>query len=329
MHGNGRQDGTVERHVRAAPKRPPRYLGRGAANPPREVRDPSPWLVALTAVTVAVALAAAVAFGWSTALMHHSASGAPKHVQGIGALLQHVVRQWRWLTGMAASLTGLGLHAVALNLGSIAVVQPLVVTGLVFSFLFRAGLDRHLPSRRTMLWVLLTAAGLTVFLVAGGSLSGGGGADLAGTAAMLGVGTIAVVAAWTAAARIPRHAGLLLGSAAGVVYGLVAGTLKATTNVATHGVVALFTSWPVYVLAALGAAGFLLNQSAYQRAPLSSSLPAANTFNPLVAVIFGVVGFGERPPDRLGSVIAEAVGLTAVLVGVFFLARSEEVTEEA
>ena len=106
----------------------------------------------LVGLTVAVALAAAIAFGWSTALMHHSASGAPEEVRGLVALLRHVVRQWRWLLGMAASLLGLVLHAVALHLGSLAVVQPLIVTGLVFSFLFRAALDgKWSDARRYML----------------------------------------------------------------------------------------------------------------------------------------------------------------------------------
>lgn len=279
-------------------------------------------------LTVAVALAAAVAFGWSTALMHHSASGAPEDVRGITALLRHVVRQWRWLIGMAASLSGLGLHAWAVHLGSLSIVQPLVVTGLVFAFLFREALDRTLPSRRTLLLVLLTAVGLTVFLLAADTGNTRDGLHLTGAVVMLGVGGLGAGFAWLAASRSRRQAGVLLGAAAGVVYGLVAGTLKATTDAAAGGVVALLTSWPVYVLVALGAAGFVLNQRAYRQAPLSQSLPIANTLNPLVAVVFGVVGFGERPPHSAGALAAQAVGLTAVLVAVFLLAASEEVTRE-
>jgi drug/metabolite transporter (DMT)-like permease len=277
----------------------------------------------VSGAAVPVALAAAVAFGWSTALMHHSASGAPSSVSGVRALLVHVTRQWRWLLGMAASLTGLGLHALALHLGTIAVVQPLVVTGLVFSFLFRAALDRALPHRATMGWALLTGVGLTVFLVSGGA-SGGGRADPVDTAVLLAAGAVLVAAAWVAAARVPSHAGLLLGAAAGVVFGLIAGTLKATTLAAGRGLVALVTSWPVYVLVVLGATGFLLNQRSYHAAPLSRSLPVSNTLNPVVALVFGVVGFGERPPSAPGRLAAEAIGLVVVLTGVFLLARTEE-----
>lgn len=290
---------------------------------------PPPCRLAVTGLSVAVALAAAVAFGWSTALMHHSASGAPAGTRGLAALLLHVVQQWRWLVGMAASLAGLVLHAVALHLGSLTVVQPLVVTGLVFSFLFRAALDHHLPSRRMMRWVLLTAIGLTVFLVAAGAPAGGGGGGGTGTVVMLLVGAALVAGALVAAARLPERTGLFLGAAAGVVFGLIGGTLKATTNVAAQGVVSLLTSWQVYVLVALGVAGFLLNQRAYHAAPLSRSLPVSNTVNPLVAVVFGIVAFGERLPAAPGAIAAEVLGLAAVLVGVFALARTEEVAEQS
>jgi drug/metabolite transporter (DMT)-like permease len=311
----GRRDGGAQG---AAPEDEREETGRCGTSPSPGVAGDRPMSVG----AVPVALAAAVAFGWSAALMHHGASSAPEG-STVTALLVHVVRQWRWLLGMAASLSGLALHALALHLGTIAVVQPLIVTGLVFSFLFRAALDRALPHRATMAWALLTGLGLTVFLLAG-SPSGGHSASGAGSTVMLVAGAAAVAAAWLAAARVPRRAGLLLGAAAGVVFGLIAGTLKATTLAAARGVPALLTSWPVYVLVALGATGFLLNQRSYHAAPLSRSLPVSNTLNPLVALVFGVVGFGERPPSAPARLAAEAVGLTLVLTGVFLLARTEE-----
>lgn len=282
----------------------------------------------MTALTVGVALAAAVAFGWSTALMHHSASGAPREAGGPIALLRHVVVQWRWLVGMAASLIGLGLHALALHLGSLVLVQPLVVTGLVFSFVFRAALDRHLLPRPVIGWALVTAAGLVVFLVALRSTTGSGQLDGPAAAAMFSAGAIVAGAAWwSSLGAAPAHCGLLLGVSGGVVFGLIAGALKATTSAASHGV-QLFTSWPLYVLAALGTAGFLLNQRAYHQAPLATSLPALNMVNPLVAVLFGVVAFHERPSDSAVTIAAQGLGLATVLAGIFFLSRQSEIATQ-
>jgi hypothetical protein len=88
------------------------------------------WLAA------AVALASAVAAGWSTALMHYGASGAGRGVSAVDA-----------------SLVGLALHATALHLGSLTIVQPLAVTALFFSMVFRDLLDHRAPPRRVVVWV--------------------------------------------------------------------------------------------------------------------------------------------------------------------------------
>jgi len=232
--------------------------------------------------TVLVALAAAVAFGWSTAAMHHSAARAPGHVGGPLSLVRHLVVQRRWLGGMAASLLGLGLHTLALRIGSFAVVQPLVVAGLVFT----------------------SPQGPAPFYV-------------------LGTGAVAASVCWRWSYRTGRSStGLLLGIAGGVVFGLIGGTLKATAG--SDGVVDARSSWPLYVLGVLGVAGFLTNQTAYRRAPLTSSVPVLNVVNPLVALLYGALAFHERPAHGAAALSAEAIGLLTVLAGVFFLARQGE-----
>lgn len=269
-----------------------------------------------------VALAAAVAFGWSTAAMHYDASRAPTEVGPLG-LVAHLVRQPRWLGGMAASLTGLGLHTVALRLGSIAVVQPLVVMSLVFTFVFRALLERRLPPPRVLWFAVLTAAGLAAFLVAASSTTGSSRVHTPPALLVLGVGALVTAFCWTLSARAPQPAtaGVLLGISAGVVFGLVAGTLKAVTGAA--GLLGVLQSWPLYVLVCLGVAGFVLNQTAYRNVPLTSSVPILNVVNPLVALVYGLVAFSERPAHGVVAVLAEAAGLLAVLTGVYLLAREE------
>jgi len=280
------------------------------------------------ALGIAAAMAAAVAFGWSTALMHHSTFGAPRGLSGTRALLGHVIVQRVWLIGMAASLTGTALHFVALRFASLALVQPLVVTGLVFAFIFRASLDRRLPSRNLMRWVMVTAVGLALFVVAAGTTQGSARMDEAAATWIFGAGAaIALTGVLVADRTSARNGGVLLGVSAGVVFGLIAGTIKATTNAASHHV--LLSSWPLYALAPLAVAGFLLNQRAYHRAPLANSLPALNIANPLVAVVFGVLVFHERPSGQPAAIAAECVGLLGVLAGIFFLARHEELVVAA
>ncbi len=156
---------------------------------------------------------------------------------------------------MVASQGGLALHTLALRRGSLAVVQPLVVTAPVFAFLFRAALNRHLPSRALMVWVLLTAAGLAVFLLAAGETTGSERPFEAAAAVFMGAGVAIAATAWQLSRRLGEvRAGLLLGVSAGVVFGLVAGVLKAATDAVARAV-PLLSTWPVYGLAGLGCAG--------------------------------------------------------------------------
>jgi drug/metabolite transporter (DMT)-like permease len=278
----------------------------------------------LSAAAVLTALAAAVLFGWSTALMHHSASTADREFGGLVALIRYLVVQWRWLLGMAASLSGLAMHVVALDLGSIAVVQPLVVTGLVFSFIFRAALDRKLLARPIVGWVLLTAVGLALFLVTIGNTRGTDAPSGSAAVLMLVVGAVlALIALLLSLRQSPARSGFLLGVCGGVVFGLIAGVLKAATYDHSVGH-AFYANWAVYAVIPLGVAGFLTNQRAYNVAPLTASLPILNLVNPLGAILFGVVAFHERPRGSGIENLFGAVGLAAVLVGVFFLARQPD-----
>lgn len=278
------------------------------------------------ALAVAVALAAAVAFGWSTALMHQSASSAPRDLTRPDSLLMHLFRQPRWLLGEAASLAGLALHMWALSLGSLVVIQPLIATGLVFALAFRAVLDRKLPTVRTLWWAATCALGAAVFLIATNAGDSSQPIDGSRATIVLIIGCGAALLAWTLSMRFPRQRGLLLGVSAGILFGLLAGALKATTD-DFGSIASVLGNWPFYVACLLGAAGFTLNQRMYHQSSLHASLPALNTLNPIVAVIVGIYCFGERPAQDGAAAVAEIVGLLAMLVAIFFLARSDEAVD--
>lgn len=275
----------------------------------------------MTWLAAALALCSAVAAGWSTALMHYGASGADRGARA-GDLARHVVSDWRWRLGVAASLVGLTLHAAALSLGTLTVVQPLAVTALFFSMVFRDLLDRRRPPRRTVAWGAITAVGLGLFLTAAGPTGGSDLPDGQAAALLIGLGTVGVLVALRASRQFPVHAGLLLGTAGGIVFGLMAGAIKSTTSAWSAG--ELFTSWPVYAMVTIGLTGFLLNQHIYNWTRLPESLPMLNLVNPLVALTFGVVVFAERPSGSPLSLVLEIVGLAVVLAGVFALGRTEE-----
>ncbi len=82
------------------------------------------------------------------------------------------------------------------------------------------------------------------------------------------------------------------------------------------------SSWQLYAAVALGAAGLLLNQLAFQAGPLAASLPATATVDPLASIAVGVAVYDEHIP-RVDDAGAALVALLLVLgVAVIQLVRS-------
>lgn len=274
---------------------------------------------------IPVALAAAGCFAASTSLQHRASSCAPLSVVTGRQLIMHLWRRPGWLAGIAAGGGGFGLHALALRLGALTVVQPLLVSGVALALPVRAALEHRLPSRLSMLWAVVTATGLALFLVAAAPTTGRPRPDAATGGLCVAAGAGIAAAATLAGTRTDgrRVRGLVLGFAAGVVFGLTAGTLKMTTAAAaTSGVAGVFGSWSTYALLGLGVWGLAVNQWAYRSAPLAVSMPILNITSPVVAISFGAAVFDEIPSDRPLVLLLGVVGLVVMTLGVAMLAHS-------
>jgi hypothetical protein len=143
------------------------------------------------------------------------------------------------------------------------VVQPLLVTELVFALVLR-WLWLHQSIRPVTWWAAaLTCVSLTLFIAmaepSGGSGLPTSGAWASATAAVAGTATLLALLGQSGPAgrRAAFAGGLGLHAVA-----LVATFIKATTDTLTQfGVSGVFTHWPVHALAVGGLAAELLNQS--------------------------------------------------------------------
>ena len=111
-----------------------------------------------------------------------------------------------------------------------------------------------------------------------------------------------------------------MGVAVGVVYAASAALLKALTDRVTHGPWALLTSWQLYAVIVVGAVGLLLSQLAFQAGPLTASLPAIATVDPLLSIVVGVMVYDEHihrgPGSGVGLVgLMLLLGLAVIQVG--------------
>jgi hypothetical protein len=280
----------------------------------------------VSALAGGIAAASAVCFAGSTSLQHQAAQHAPTAVQGSLALVRHLLRRPLWVVGQVLAIIGLVLHAAALHLGSIAVVQPIVISGVVLAVPVRSALGGRWPWPRELVAVLFAAVGLTVFLVAANPT---GGTDapqqvpavvicVLGVALAVGAGMLARVVA------SPTRSAFLLGVAAGVLFGLVAGLMKSFLYDATHGVLQLLTSWTTWALAVLGIVAVVTNQHAYRFARLSASMPVLNVVDGVVALVFGVVAFQEVLRHSPFFLTIQIIGFAAIAAGLIIVSVLDE-----
>ncbi len=279
----------------------------------------------MSALPLVLALLCAATFAISTSFQHQAAGEAPE--SGLLGLLRYLIRQPRWLFGQLLATCAFALHAGALHTGPIAVVQPIVVSSIVWAVPARAALSRRLPSLDELWAVVVTAGGLAIFLVASNPTAGVDAGLGPGTIALMLVGVAVAGAANVTASRVqqPRRKAFFLGVVGGVLFALVAGMLKLSLQeLDSGGIGAMLTAWPTYGLLLAGAGGVLTNQRAYRTAGLSASMPALNIVNGLTSLVIGFTIFSEVPRHTPFFLALEAAALGCMAIGLWMLVRLQE-----
>jgi drug/metabolite transporter (DMT)-like permease len=274
-------------------------------------------------LSVALALGAALCYAAASVLQQRAAAAEPaEHSLRLG-LLTRLARRPLWLAGIVADVAGFGLQFAALAEGTLVVVQPLLVVGLLFALPAEARLAGARIKARDLAAAGAVCVGLAVFLTVSNPAVGVAVAGPAVWPVVLGAGCGGAVVL----AALGRRAGgrakaVLLSAAAGVTYGVAAGLLKTTASYLALGVVSTLGHWQLYALVVVGLGGMLLGASAFQAGRLDVSLPTMSVLDPLVSVLVGALGFQESISVSAPAVTAELAGLAVAAAGLFVLARS-------
>lgn len=248
------------------------------------------------------------------------------HRAGIGDGGAGVVLRPLWLLGSVAAIGGLGLHTVALQQGQLSVVQPLLVSGLLFALPLAALFDRRRLGIVQMGWAAVVVMGLALFLVCAQPAPGHPVADSLDLALASASITAVAAGAVLAGAVRRRHRAALWAVAGGCGYGLVAVLLKDNLGLVSFGFTVLLRSWELYGLVVVGIAAIAINQAAFNAGPLASSLPVLTIADPVVAIVVGAVLFGERTASAPGLVMGQVVGFVTMTGAVVALTRSSMTT---
>jgi drug/metabolite transporter (DMT)-like permease len=278
---------------------------------------------------VPAAVGAAAAFGAAGVLQHRATHETAKRKPLAPGLLVDLIRLpvFRWSVVLGA--LGFALQVTALRFGPLILVQPLLVTGVLFYLVIASTLSHRRPDRLLFLGALTALAGLSAFLAV--ARPSGGGATFTDSAALpLGLGLIVAVAACVALAfRMSKELRALpLAVATAVCYGVTAGLVR--TIVTTGFNSGLLSEWELYAVMVVGPAGFLLNQNAYQQGRVGSLALATITIgDPLVAIGIGVTWLSESIQASAWSVVAEVLALAVMAGGVLLLGhRAQQIGEQ-
>jgi hypothetical protein len=284
-----------------------------------------------TPIAVVAAVAAALVLGISSVADQRSTKRVKPARSGSPRILLELVRQPLWLLAIGANLAGFALQVVALDFGSLALVQPLLVCDLVFAVL----ISRYLALRRGDLPPGGRRSGLAVFTGVGAAAAGvagflvvgrpsGGHADVKfDVLAPLVIGLVVVVGGCLAvAARYQNLRPLALALACGVNYGVAAFAVKLVTTEFGGGPEKVFTNWPIYVLAVVGPVGFILNQDAFQQGTFLAPVQAIiTTADPVISIGLGVLWLGVVLRGGPADVFGEVASLLLMTAGIIITAR--------
>jgi drug/metabolite transporter (DMT)-like permease len=245
-------------------------------------------------VTILFALAAAFSNALNLVTQHKASISDPARSKG-WRFIRYLVSNPLWLFGWIALAGSFIFQALALHHGELSVVQPVLVTELVFALVLRRLWIRQ-RIRDVTWWAAGVTCGSLALFVAVSEPSGG--VDQPSSAAWISATlvTAAVAAGLALIGRTgsPTRRAAALGASTAMLWALVATFIKAMTQTFTqYGLVGMFSHWPVYALMVTSIVAEILDQTALHVGPLSISQPFIVIVDPMVSIVLAVWIFAE------------------------------------
>jgi drug/metabolite transporter (DMT)-like permease len=273
-----------------------------------------------------LALAAAFAFALGSTLWQRASMDAgvePGDPKALAVLLT----SWVWLLGGAAQTVGVGLQAAALDLGRVTIIQPLLVTSIVWALPLGYFLTRQPVTWRHVVGAATVVVGLAVFAVVGDPAAGvdrAPGGDWVAPLAVLAVICVGLLVFGRSGG--PASKAAVFGAAAGILYGVSATLMKSVVERwHADGLAEVLADWELWVMVLGGILGFYLQQVSLATGRLVTSVATVSVANPVVSVVLGALVLQERLDRTPEWHAVVAVGALAVaLLGTIVIAVASE-----
>jgi drug/metabolite transporter (DMT)-like permease len=227
----------------------------------------------------------------------------------------------KWFAiGMAVATSAWFFHVAALAFAPLSVVQAVLSTGVVLLAVMAERLFGFKVGPRQWAGVAMTAGGLFLLVITLPTTGGDAHSNyslvgmLAFEGAMLAIGALLITGPRFGAPD--HHHGVMLGGAAGVLFGVSDVAIKALTGV--HGLVGVLVS-PWLALALLASViAFYASARGLQDGEAVPVISATSTAANVSCILGGIIVFGDpMPADVLGIVVqifAFAMVVVAALV---------------
>ena len=239
--------------------------------------------------------------------------------------LIELVGQRMWLFGTAALLVGYALQAAALDRGRLAIIQPLLVTTIVFALPLGWWLTNQHVGRREGVGAAVIVIGLAAFVIFGDPAGGKDNAPNDEWAiAIVVLSAICAVLLMFTRNGTPTIVAAVYGTVAGILFGLSAALTKPTVELLHEGVGVMLSHWQCYALAIAGILGFILQQVSLGTGRLAPSVATVSVANPIVGVLLGILIFDERFSRPLWHVLVAIISLLLALGGAVMISLSSQ-----
>jgi drug/metabolite transporter (DMT)-like permease len=270
------------------------------------------------------ALAAAALFAGTTNLQRVAASRVAPTGTGPLHLVRRLVADTHWLIAGVIGVVALGLHALALALGGVMVVQSVMALGLLLALAVEAIRERRRLRPREVSGAVLVMTGVAVVVTLARPGRPPGSLD----APTLIACTLLVAAALAAVVRSRREVGRrwgarLLAAGAGACFAVDAVFLQQLAA-PVHALAGRPGAAVDVAGALVGLVGFLTASAvggvavhrAYQVAPLRSVQPCLAATEPVTAFLLGVGVLGEGVTGGAAGFVLLVAGVVAIAAGI-------------
>jgi drug/metabolite transporter (DMT)-like permease len=281
-------------------------------------------------MAIVLALLAAAANAFATVLQRLGVEQAVRKDASTRALMSSVLRRPVWFVGLSLTTASFLLQAVALSLGNLSTVQPVMVTEILFLVVILGVWFHKALGWREWIGAVGTSVGLGAFLALSSARGGTSRPAPEDWLLLVTASSGAVLVALGASRRGTRSwKAACFGVAAAVCFALTAACIKSTADQWSRGPVFIFSHVGTYGIAVAGLLGLIVSQHALEAGPVAASQSSLLIVNPIASIVMGVFLFGDRLQLKGGRFAVEVVSLGVMFLSLYVLSHSPLITSSA